>query len=187
LTAIAPRPYVKHISFEQNSVILQNVPTMSTIDINDLEVFGATLADWCGVSPKRIDQLLAEGVVHREAKGRFRLKANVTAVFRWLRSDQRRCARTEADAQLRRERAREIRLRIAERERQLVPIDLAFQVQEEILGLVRTEIGGASARITRDLALRRQIDEALNEVLARVVSKLHKEIELIKGAMNGSA
>jgi hypothetical protein len=116
------------------------------MNINDLEVTGAVLAEWCSVAAKRIDQLLAEGVVHREAKGRYKLKSNVAAVFRWLRSDQRRSARSEADAEWRRQRAREIELRVAERERELVPIDLAFQVQDEILGFLRSEIGGAPAR-----------------------------------------
>jgi hypothetical protein len=135
---------------------------MNKIEVNHLEVSGATLADWCGVSPKRIDQLLAEGIVHREAKGRYKLKSNVAAVFRWLRNDQRRSARSEADAEWRRQRAREIELRVAARERELIPICLAFEIVDDIIGFVRSEIGGAPARITRDLALRKQIDAVLN-------------------------
>jgi hypothetical protein len=153
---------------------------MDKVNFNDVEVSGAELAAWCGVSPKRIDQLLAEGVVRREGKGRYKLKENVVSVFRWLRSDQRRSARSQADAEWRRQRAREIELRVAERERRLVPVDDAFEVVDVTIGLMRSEIGGVPARITRDLALRRQIDGVLNDVLTRVGAKLAAEADRLR-------
>jgi hypothetical protein len=153
---------------------------MNKIAFDNVEVPGTVLADWCGVSPKRIDQLLAEGVVRREGKGRYKLKENVVSVFRWLRSDQRRSARSQADAEWRRQRAREIELRVAERERRLVPVDDAFEVVDVTIGLMRSEIGGVPARITRDLALRRQIDGVLNDVLTRVGAKLAAEADRLR-------
>jgi phage terminase Nu1 subunit (DNA packaging protein) len=165
----------------------ERAPPMDQVNFDDVEVSGAELAAWCGVSPKRIDQLLAEGVVHREAKGRYKLKGNIAAVFRWLRSDQRRSARSEADAEWRRQRTREIELRVAERERQLVPFDWAIEVVDVTIGFLRSEIGSVPAKVTRDLVVRRQIDAALNEILSRVVNKLGAEADRIqRGGRNGT-
>jgi hypothetical protein len=159
----------------------ERAPPMDQVNFDDVEVSGAELAAWCGVSPKRIDQLLAEGVVHREAKGRYRLKANVVSVFGWLRSTKRRSSRSQADREWRRQRAREVELRVAERERPLIEVEDAFEVVDVTLGFMRAEIGSVPARISRDVGLRRQIDTELNNVLARVVEKLAAERKRVCG------
>jgi hypothetical protein len=41
--------------------------------------------------------------------------------------------------------------------------------------MVRTEMGGVAARVTRDLALRRVIEKAINDALGRIVERLRRE------------
>jgi hypothetical protein len=48
-----------------------------------------------------------------------------------------------------------VRLRIAEKQRGLIPRDEAIEVLEGVIGMVLTHLSGMAARCTRDLTVRR--------------------------------
>ena len=57
-----------------------------------------------------------------------------------------------------------IRLRIAEKQRQLISLDEAISTTDEMIGLVLTHMSGMAARCAGpDLALRRKIDRVVYE------------------------
>ena len=72
-----------------------------------------------------------------------------------------------------------IRLRIAEKKRDLIPVDEAASNMEQLVGLFLTGLSGLSARCGgRDLAVRRSIDKAVFDLrteLAEACTKLADE------------
>jgi len=71
--------------------------------------------------------------------------------LRWLREGRRRSPSAESRAALERARARAIELRNAQIEGKLMETEEAIAVVEELVGVLRTQLGGLPARCTRDL------------------------------------
>ena len=105
-----------------------------------------------------IGELEAEGVIQRQGDG-FLLDQSRVGYLRYLRRQRRQSARSEADADLQRAKSELIRLRIAEKQRHLIPVDEAGTSNlEQLVGLFLTGLSGLSARCGgRDLAVRRAI------------------------------
>jgi phage terminase Nu1 subunit (DNA packaging protein) len=125
-----------------------------------------------GVSRERVRQLLAEHVIELLSDGRIDLDRARLAYIQQLRT---RPVRSQAGDKLREARAAEIELRVAERARRLIEIEEAVDAMVAVCGAIRTEMGGVPARVTRDLALRRQIENAINDALGRVADKCDAE------------
>ena len=98
---------------------------------------------------------------------RFDQDAARFAYLRWLRSEDRRGQKGEADGRLRDARAREVELRIAEREHRLIDMVEHESVLAEVVGIVTTALDGLPARVTRDLGLRAVIEAEINATLNR--------------------
>jgi hypothetical protein len=122
------------------------------------------------LSRQRVVQLSDEGVIERRADGRFDQDAARVAYVRWLRAEDRRAVRTEADGRLRDARAREVELRIAEREHRLIDMVEHESVLAEVVGIVTTALDGLPARITRDLSLRAVIEAECTATLNRAAA-----------------
>jgi hypothetical protein len=107
-----------------------------------------------------IHKLEAEGVIARQGDG-FPLDASRVAYLRFLRRERRQSPRGEADADFQRAKAELIRLRIQEKQRELIPAEQAAADMEELIGLFLTGLSGFAARCGgRDLVVRRAIDKA---------------------------
>ena len=114
--------------------------------------------DW---SRTYIGKLEAEGVIQRQGDG-FPLDASRVAYLRFLRRERRQSPRGEADADFQRAKAELIRIRIAEKKRELIPREEAAGDMEELIGLFLTGLSGLPARCGgRDLTVRRAIDKAV--------------------------
>jgi hypothetical protein len=95
-----------------------------------------------------------------------------------LRSENRRSPRAAADAEHASAKAALLRLVIAEKQRKLVLREDANELIDSIAGLVLTHLGGLSARCSRDLVVRRQIDATVHQVrreIAEACSKMADE------------
>jgi hypothetical protein len=132
------------------------------------------------LSPERILQLEQAGVISKEGRDRWPALDTLCRLIWHYRDEARRGVRGAADGELRKARALEIELRVAERARRLIEIDEAVASVQKIVGLVRTVMGGIAARVTRDLVLRRTIEKAVNEGLALVVSMLREEMAALR-------
>ena len=111
-----------------------------------------------------IHKLEAEGVLHRAPDG-FDLDASRVAYLRFLRRERRQSPRSEADADFQRAKSELIRLRIAEKQRQLIPLEEAVSHMDEVVGLFLWHLSGFAARCGgRDLAVRRAIDQAVYDL-----------------------
>jgi phage terminase Nu1 subunit (DNA packaging protein) len=111
------------------------------------------------LSREMIRRLVAERVIERRADGSFDLDQARHAYIRHLRD--RRSEKGAAEAALQRAKAREIELRTAERAHELIEIDEAIGALDSILGAVISELAGLPGAATRDLGMRRHLDDLI--------------------------
>ena len=96
-----------------------------------------------------------------------------------MRRERRQSPRGEADADFQRAKSELIRLRIAEKQRTLVPIDEALTITDQIVGVMLTAMGGMPARIGgRDLELRRLVERVVFETRVAISEAASKMGEL---------
>lgn len=135
------------------------------------------LAGLLGVSPRRVQQLHKEGVFSSVGHGRWDAMHCVPAALAHrLESEMARLAREPAEDRVRQARAREIELRIARDQRDLIPTDEAFGIIEDIIGIYRSSYGGLPARVTRDPVLRRRLEAEVDATQHRVADTLEKRM-----------
>ena len=109
-----------------------------------------------------IGKLEAEGVIQRRGSG-FPLDQSRVAYLRYLRRASA-SPRNEADAEHAKAKAALLRLRIAEKQRMLVPRADFDAVIDGIAGVGLTHLSGMAARCSNDLMVRRKIDAVVYEV-----------------------
>jgi hypothetical protein len=111
-----------------------------------------------------VGKLEAEGALHRAPNGSgFPLDQSRVAYLRYLRRERRQSPRSETDADLQRAKSELIRLRIAEKQRHLIPLEEAMADMVTLLGLFIARLSGFAARCGgRDLAARHAIDQAVS-------------------------
>src|SRR5258707_9576012 len=129
-------------------------------------VSASALAQHLDCSRTYIGKLEAEGVLHRAPDGSgFDIDASRVAYLRFLRRERRQSPRGEADADLQRAKSELIRLRIAEKQRHLIPLEEAVGHMDEVVGLFLSRLSGFASRCGgRDLTVRRAIDQAVYDL-----------------------
>ena len=142
-------------------------------------VSASALAQHLDCSRTYLGKLEADGVIQRQGDG-FPLDQSRVAYLRFLRRERKQSPRSEADAEFQRAKSELIRLRIAEKRRELIPQEEAFGQMEQLVGLFLTGLSGLSARCGgRDLAARRAIDRAVFDLraeLSEACTKLAHEV-----------
>jgi phage terminase Nu1 subunit (DNA packaging protein) len=127
-------------------------------------VSASALALHLDCSRAYIEKLEAEGVIQRQGGGFPLDRSRVAYLRRYLRRERRQSPRSEADAEHAKAKAALLRLRIAERQRELVPRDDFDAVIDGIAGVVLTHLSGMAAQCSNDLMVRRKIDAVVHEV-----------------------
>jgi hypothetical protein len=127
-------------------------------------VTGVRLATHFGVVRQHIDQLVEQGVIERRPDGLFDQDACRLKYFTHLRSERKRSPRTAADVDHVKAKTALMQLRLMERRRDLVRRVDVNELLDVIAGTVLTHLSGMGARCSRDLAIRRDIDEAVRQI-----------------------
>lgn len=133
------------------------------------------LAKLLTITPRRLQQLAAAAIVPKAAKGRYPLVGAVHAYIRHLREENQRGTKAAGRQELSAVKIEEIRQRIAEKDRRLVPIDEAHDAMASVCGLIRAELTGLPARATRDIDLRVTIEKEIDAALARLEQRVREE------------
>jgi hypothetical protein len=76
-------------------------------------------------------------------------------------------------------RTKEIELRMAERQRQLIPVEDAQAVVLELAATMRAELYGLPVRYTRDITERRKLESEVNDVLRRMADRAGSSAEAL--------
>jgi phage terminase Nu1 subunit (DNA packaging protein) len=118
--------------------------------------------------PERIRQLAKAGWIAQAgtpSDRRYRLLDVVQGYIRFRDDEDRRTSKMAAHSRIQDARSREVELKNAQREGRLIDLDEVLSVVEELVGLLRSQLSGLPARVTRDLQFRRTIETALNDIL----------------------
>jgi hypothetical protein len=135
------------------------------------------------ISEERIRQFVKQGYVAKsEKRGYVQLVGAVQGYLRYLKEDERRSSKSAADSRVRDARALEIELRIAERSRDLIPIEDALTDMAEFAGLVRSELAGLPARLTRLIDERQKVETEIDALLARLAQKADEKASALEGS-----
>jgi phage terminase Nu1 subunit (DNA packaging protein) len=130
------------------------------------------------ISEERIRQLVKQGYVPKaEKRGFVQLVGAVQGYLRYLKDDERRSAKSAADSRVRDARALEIELRIAERSRELISVEDALSDMAEFAGMVRSELAGLPARLTRVVAERQKVETEIDGILSRLSQRAAEKAE----------
>ena len=94
-----------------------------------------SLATHLGCTRQNIARLTAEAAIEQRSDGHYDQTASRLKYVKHLRTEHRRSPRTEADAEHALAKAALLRLRIAEKKRELIPLEEAVAHMEEVVGL----------------------------------------------------
>jgi len=155
------------------AVTVDRPPVAKPVARQRSSVSASALAQHLDCSRAYIGKLEADGVIQRQGDG-FPLDASRVAYLRFLRRERRQSPRGEADADFQRAKAELIRLRIAEKQRALVRREDVDELIDTMAGTVLTHLSGMAARCTRDLAVRRAIDNVVDQVRREISAACSK-------------
>lgn len=124
------------------------------------------------LSGERIRQLSKAGYIPMPVRGKTTIVGAVQGYIRFLKDDARKNTKSEAASRAVDARAEEIQLKIAERKRELIPREDAILAMDLVVGEVNKVLTSLPARITRDVALRREIEAKLNEGKGKIAEAL---------------
>ena len=127
------------------------------------------------ISDERVRQLQKQGYIPRAPKrGVVPLVGAVQGYLRYLKDEERQSSKSAAASRVTDARTREIELRIAERQRDLIPQEDARAVIGEMAAMLKAEFVGLPARVTRDLDLRRTLEQEVDASFARLAASAER-------------
>jgi len=139
-------------------------PKGQTITMSQAATFLNRSVSW-------VQTLVSQGYITRSGHNQYSLVAIVRDALAYYEDLLQKSSKVAAASRATAARTREIELRIAERRRDLIPMEDAKAEIAAVVSEVRAEIAGLGARITRDLELRRQIDREADGILGRLAER----------------
>lgn len=139
-------------------------------------------ADQAGVllgrSRQWVFNLVKDGWIEKQAKGQYSLVAVIRGAMAYYDDQLKKTSKTAIASRAQEARADEIKLRIEERKRVLVPREDADLAMDIVVGEVNKQFTGLAARITRDVGLRRKIEAEHYEAKRKIAEALADGKEL---------
>lgn len=132
------------------------------------------LAKLLMISVEWVRKLHKAGYIPKTGTDRYPLVGAVQGYIRYMKDEERRTSKVQADSRFRDGRTKEIELRIAEKQRDLIPIEDARAEVAAMVSDTRAEMMGLGARVTRDLDMRRSIDNEVTGILSRLAQRAEK-------------
>lgn len=135
------------------------------------------LANVLGITERWVQQLEKQGILEKVGRGRYNLAAAVQGYIAFkIESEVARAvpAETSPGELVKVERARKLRLENDERELRLVQTPDAVAALDAIVGPLMADLAGVPARATDDVALRRNVEDAIGSVLHGLADRFEK-------------
>lgn len=135
------------------------------------------LAKVLGVTERWVQQLEKQGVLVKVRRGQYNLAAAVQSYIAFkVESEVARAVpeETSPGERVKAERARKLKLENDEKELRLVQTPDAIAALDAIVGPLMTDLAGVPARVTDDVAMRRQIEDAIESVRRRLADRFEK-------------
>lgn len=132
------------------------------------------------LSDRHLRQLVADGWIAKNPDGKYTTVGGVQGYIRYLKDEARRGMATTAKSRTNDARAKEIELRIAVQERKLVNLDETLTLVDDIAGVLRAELEGLAAGVTRDRELRHRIEERIEGAFSRSAKRLKEHAAALR-------
>lgn len=123
-----------------------------------------------GVSGRRVRQVAAEARVAAAGRGQYPTLQTIRAFVDAARRDRADTGERAARTSVMRARAREIELRTAREEGELIPADEAVAYVQTVVGAMISRLNGLPAQVTRNLDDRRRIEAAIDGIRSEVAA-----------------
>ncbi len=136
-------------------------------------------------SPPFTDRWLREladkGYLVKSGRAEYELAASVQGYIRFIRETEveRQVGQQNARAEFETERARKLKLENDEKENILIETPTAIAAIDFIVGRLRTGLAGVPARVSEDVATRRRVENAIDDVLLEVSDNFEKAATLL--------
>ena len=127
-------------------------------------VSGTKLAGHFGLSRQHVERLAQQAIIERRPDGLFDQDVSRLRYFGFLRAEHRRSPKSEADAEHQSAKAALLRIRIAEKQRQLVKQADVTAMLDNLIGILLTGLSGLPARISRDPVTRRNAELVCRQI-----------------------
>lgn len=145
---------------------------------------GRSTAAMLSITTQHLNRLVREKVIPKEGRDRYDLRAVFPAFIAHREAIAGEARVTPADERVRAARAREIELRIARQERELIPLDEALHNVDLIAGAMLTEYSSLPAQIARDDRQHRQrIEDVIYRSRERLAAKFDSYAKEIKSGL----
>jgi phage terminase Nu1 subunit (DNA packaging protein) len=128
------------------------------------------------VSAQWIGKLVKAGVLTKLPDGAFDLDKSRVRYIRHLRDEVRRGGQTDATARAQEARARQLELKLAKEEGELLELTAVEEVMGDIIATFNSELIGVPAACSRDLEARDRIEEAVNGAIARCQKRFDQAV-----------
>ncbi|MBN9220216.1 MAG: hypothetical protein J0I79_19910 [Mesorhizobium sp.] len=120
------------------------------------------LARLLDLTPRRIQQLVQQGVIPKAGRDAYPFVGAVQAYLQWLTNEDRRAALAAPMAQLSEVRTREIELRIREKARNLIPIEDQRMTINTLLDQVKRELAEVPWRLPAHIRAATKVEIAVS-------------------------
>ncbi|KZL17681.1 hypothetical protein PsAD2_03018 [Pseudovibrio axinellae] len=144
------------------------------------------MAKFLDITPRRLGQLVSEGVLRKEGRGKFPLTFNVKAFIDFkVQGEVSKLAPNSAD-KLAQRREQALVRKMAREDRELITIDEAMEALEDVTGEFLTSMSTLPAQITRDLDERRRIEKICDGERSRLVGSFLKTTKALQQGSGAS-
>lgn len=107
-------------------------------------------------------------MIKPRSDGRYKLVPTMQAIF------ANATAASADDDGLKAAKRREVEQRIAMRDHRLIDIEESDAVMDEVFGMLKSELLGIPARVSRELDLRQKVEREIDDALNRAADRLAK-------------
>jgi predicted transcriptional regulator of viral defense system len=120
------------------------------------------------ITAEWLRRLTVQGYIPKAKRGRYNLVEAVQGYIRFLRDEGKRTSKSAQLTRMQDAKAEEIMMRVAEKRRELIPVEDAQAALDIAMAKLREELAGLPARMTRDMDLRRRLEAETNASLNRI-------------------
>jgi len=126
------------------------------------------------VSSVWLTKLAQQGYVTKLGRDRWNLVNVVQGYIKWLKDEDRRSSKSASASRVQDLKAEALELQMAERRRELIEMEEAKAAVAFLAAMVRDELSGMPARVTRDRDLRKVLEKDAHDSLDRISRGLEK-------------
>lgn len=134
----------------------------------------AQAAELLEITAERVRQLVKSGHIEKRGKDQIPLLSAVRGYIRFLKEDERRSSKSASASRVQDSRAREIDLKVAEREGRLVDVVEHRDIFAEVFGTLKAGLAGVPARVTRDMDHRRKLETEIDDILRQAADRFEQ-------------